>query len=79
MANMLDYLDWRGGLSFDADPFNAVDGLILTQLSYVPFEGVVSEQFAERRTLADAFAAYRPDEVPEPLRNATFAENMVLF
>lgn len=79
MANMLDYLDWRGDLSFGADPFNAVDGLILTQLSYVPFEGVVSERFTERRTLADAFAAYRPDEVPEPLRNATFAENMLLF
>ena len=79
VANMLDYLDWRGDLSLGADPFNAVDALILTQLSYVPFEGVVSGRFDERRTLADAFAAYRPDEVPEPLRNATFEENLRLF
>ena len=25
MANMLDYLDWRGDLSMTKDPFNEVD------------------------------------------------------
>ena len=30
MADMLDYLDWRGDIPFSADPFNEVDSLILS-------------------------------------------------
>ena len=29
MANILDYLEWRGDLSLAQDPFHPVDGLIL--------------------------------------------------
>lgn len=39
MANIMDYMDWRGDLSFEADEFNEVDNLILAQLAYVDFEG----------------------------------------
>ena len=35
MANIMDYMDWRGDLSFEADEFNEVDNLILSQLAYV--------------------------------------------
>ena len=38
MANIMDYMDWRGDLSFEADEFNEVDNLILAQLAYVDFE-----------------------------------------
>lgn len=41
MANMEDYIKWRGDLSFEQDPFNEVDGLILTQLGYLDLSGVV--------------------------------------
>ena len=41
MANMEDYIKWRGDLSFEQDPFNEVDGLILTQLGYLDLGGVV--------------------------------------
>ena len=41
MPNMDDYLDWRGDVSFDADPFNEVDACILCELVYTRFEGVV--------------------------------------
>lgn len=41
MANMMDYLDWRGDLSFAASGFNEVDNLILAQLVYVEFDGIV--------------------------------------
>lgn len=41
MADMLDYLDWRGDISFSADPFNEVDNLILCELAYVDFAGIV--------------------------------------
>lgn len=29
MGNILDYLDWRGDLTFEQSPFNEVDNLIL--------------------------------------------------
>ena len=44
MANIMDYMDWRGDLSFEADEFNEVDNLILAQLAYVDFEGIVTAE-----------------------------------
>lgn len=41
MANLLDYLDWRGDLPLFGDPFNEVDNLILAELSFVDFGGIV--------------------------------------
>jgi hypothetical protein len=38
---LLDYLEWRGDLSFEQAPFNDVDALLLTQIAYVPFDGLV--------------------------------------
>ena len=40
--NMLDYLDWRGDLSFAAAPFCEVDNLIFCMLSFVDFSPAVS-------------------------------------
>lgn len=40
--NMLDYMQWRGDLSFSDSPFNVVDALALTQFAYIPFDGLVS-------------------------------------
>lgn len=55
MANMMDYLDWRGDLSFAASEFNEVDNLILAQLAYVDFLGIVPEQGSgEKITLKEA-------------------------
>lgn len=36
--NMLDYLEWRGDLTFDRDPFNEVDALIFSLICYYEFE-----------------------------------------
>lgn len=41
MNNIMDYLDWRGDLSFDADPMNEVDSLILSTLTYIEYDGLV--------------------------------------
>lgn len=41
MANILDYLDWRGDLTLDQAPFNEVDNLILAELSFVDFKDIV--------------------------------------
>lgn len=41
MANLMDYLDWRGDLTLGQSPFNEVDNLILAELSFVDFSGIV--------------------------------------
>lgn len=41
MANLFDYLTWRGDLTLRQAPFNAVDSLILCRLSYLPLDGIV--------------------------------------
>ena len=41
MANIMDYLDWRGDLNFKQSEFNDVDNLILAQLSYVNFDNII--------------------------------------
>ncbi|MDG5788580.1 DUF2974 domain-containing protein [Evansella sp. AB-P1] len=41
MANIMDYIDWRGDLSMLQSPFNEVDNLILSHLSYVNFHDIV--------------------------------------
>lgn len=47
MADLFDYLEWRGDISVLRDPFNEVDNLVLSQLSYIEFEGIVPEDFRE--------------------------------
>jgi hypothetical protein len=41
MSDLFDYITWRGDLSFSQSPFNPVDNIILCQLSYLPFDGIV--------------------------------------
>lgn len=53
MANILDYISWRGDLPFSVSPFNEVDALILCQLSYIPFDGIVGDSFKTSVTLCE--------------------------
>ncbi|MCR5231187.1 MAG: DUF2974 domain-containing protein [Acholeplasmatales bacterium] len=41
MANILDYINWRGDLTFTANPFNEIDNVILSCLSYIDYEDTV--------------------------------------
>ncbi len=41
MANIEDYLIWRGDLTFEQDPFNEVDNLIIAQLAYVDLKDII--------------------------------------
>ncbi len=56
MATILDYLDWRGDLSFAVSPFGPVDGVILARLVYFPFDGLLQTA----RPLREAVAALPP-------------------
>lgn len=40
MGNILDYLDWRGDLTFEQSPFNEVDNLILSCFSYLDLDEI---------------------------------------
>ncbi len=41
MSNLMDYLDWRGDMSFTASPFNDVDNLIFSMLSFLDLRDIV--------------------------------------
>ena len=64
MANLLDYLDWRGDLTLEQAPFNEVDNLILAELSFVDFKDIVpgpdEGESVVLREAAEAFFAKFP-------------------
>ncbi|MDD4124864.1 MAG: DUF2974 domain-containing protein [Eubacteriales bacterium] len=41
MANLFDYLDWRGDLKLGRSPFCGVDALVLAELSYLDYSDMV--------------------------------------
>jgi uncharacterized tellurite resistance protein B-like protein len=41
MSSLFDYLEWRGDLRFSVAPFNPVDNILFSMLSYYPWEGIV--------------------------------------
>lgn len=43
MANVFDYIKWRGDLIFSQSPLNEIDALIFCELSYIFFDGIVPE------------------------------------
>ena len=42
MTDIFDYLKWRSDVPFSVAPFNDVDNIILSELSYSDFSGIVS-------------------------------------
>ncbi|MCI5519524.1 MAG: DUF2974 domain-containing protein [Treponema sp.] len=52
MANLFDYVAWRGDISFDTIPFNKIDALLLSHLSYSLLNGLVPSSFEESKTLS---------------------------
>lgn len=55
MANIFDYLKWRGDLTFAQDPVNAVDALIFSALVYIHYSGTVEDDSATLREAAEEF------------------------
>ena len=44
MANVIDYVKWRGDLSIVESNFNEIDSLILNRFSYFPLDAIMKEQ-----------------------------------
>lgn len=43
MANIFDYIQWRGDLSLLNDKFNEIDNLVLSRFSYFPFDEIIKD------------------------------------
>lgn len=44
MSDLFDYLEWRGDLTFEKEPFHLVDALIFGQFSYLTAENVMEDK-----------------------------------
>ena len=72
MANINEYLDWRGDVPFSLDPFNDVDNLILSELAYTDFEGIVPPLGSgESISLREAYAAFYQRHTREEIEAET--------
>ena len=52
MADMFEYLKWRGDISFDQMGINDVDALILATIAYVEFDGLVADDLRTKAPLS---------------------------
>lgn len=53
MATIIDYVKWRGDIPFEVSPFNKIDALIFTQISYLSLGDYVPGDFSESVTLEE--------------------------
>lgn len=47
MAGLVDYVVWRGDVSLENSPFNVVDALVFSQITYLNLKDFVSESFLD--------------------------------
>lgn len=57
MSRIMDYVTWRGDLSFKQVPFNCIDAAIFSQLSIFDFDDIVSST-NEGTPLKEVFSLY---------------------
>ena len=63
MANIIDYVKWRGDLDVTASDFNDVDSLIISQIAMINFKGIVPPPFESGRiSIRDTAEIYFADE-----------------
>ena len=55
MGNIFDYLEWRD-IDLKKVEFNVIDSLILSRMSYLPFDGLIEEN--EKITISECFERY---------------------
>ena len=77
MADMLDYLAWRGDIEFTQMPVNAVDALIFSTLSYIQFEDIVPDNPHQSISLAEAAAGLF--SLAEPVKRTRVKKDLELL
>lgn len=66
MANIFDYLKWRSDVPFSVDPFGEVDNLVLAELAYTDFDGIVpsgSEEISIKEAHKEFFRKHSRDVI----------------
>ena len=61
MANVCDYVKWRGDLSLEQSEFNEIDNLILSRFSYFPFDEIIKEN--EVVTIKELSERFRKQDI----------------
>lgn len=65
MANIFDYIEWRGDLSLKEDKFNEIDNLILSRFSYFPFDDLIEDdEIVTIKELANRFLCKNVKDMP---------------
>ncbi|MBQ0001987.1 MAG: DUF2974 domain-containing protein [Treponema sp.] len=59
--NLVNYIQWRGDLSFREKTFNEVDALVLCQISYLNFDGILQSGFQSDYTISTLWQAFKSD------------------
>lgn len=79
MANIFDYLEWRCDVPLAVDPFNEVDNLVLSELVYTDFRGILSmdARAVPLRDAADAF--FQTHDREEILESKSFTARAPLL
>lgn len=57
MANLFEYLEWRGDLTFEQSELNEVDSLILSWFSYTALDGIIPVDCSQENTITIKEAA----------------------
>ena len=57
MANIIDYIRWRGDLTLKVSEFNEIDSLILNRFSYFPLDNIIKEN--EKVTIEELSKRYQ--------------------
>ena len=63
MANIFDYLEWRGDLTLKQSAFNEVDNLILSRFSYFPLDKIIKEN--ETKSILELYERFKQIDFKE--------------
>lgn len=80
MQNIIEYLKWRGDITFEQQPICEADYLVFAQLAYMPYNGVVSGEFIPSVTIGEAAAAMKERISADNNRSViSYAQNMLFL
>lgn len=64
MANIIDYVKWRGDIELKASKFNEIDSLILNRFSYFPLDSIIKEnEIVSIKELSERFEKEDKDKI----------------
>ena len=76
MGNILDYLDWRGDLTFEQSPFNEVDNLILSCFSYLDLDEITELKNGDTLCIKDLSERFSTEKKEQDMKaESAFLQN----